>query len=99
MINICCTGANGFVGKALCAELFQQNYSVRAAVRSASIQIENTEPISIGEINAETDWTSALLGIKVVIHLAARVHVMNDKANDPLTEFRKVNVGGYTKPC
>ena len=92
--QILITGANGLVGQALCFELFRQEQSVRAAVRSSSIQIENTETISIGEINAKTDWTAALLGIKVIIHLAARVHVMKDKASDPLTEFRKINVEG-----
>jgi nucleoside-diphosphate-sugar epimerase len=32
--------------------------------------------------------------VQVVIHLAARVHVMHDSALDPLTEYRKVNVDG-----
>lgn len=88
------SGANGFVGKALCAELSRLGHAVRAAVRSSTLQVENIEAISIGEINAETDWTDALRGIKVVIHLAARVHVMNDNAVDPLDELRKVNVDG-----
>jgi nucleoside-diphosphate-sugar epimerase len=30
----------------------------------------------------------------VLVHLAARVHVMQDAFADPLTEFRKVNVAG-----
>lgn len=88
------SGANGFVGKALCIELCRQGQSVRAAVRSATRQVENVETVSVGEINGETDWTDALLGVKVVIHLAARVHVMKDTAMDPLAEFRKVNVDG-----
>ena len=88
------SGANGFVGKALCAELFQQGYCVRAAVRSENVQVANVETVSVGEINGETDWTDALSGIKAVIHLAARVHVMNDTATDALAEFRKVNVDG-----
>ena len=40
------------------------------------------------------DWNKALLGITTIIHLAARVHVMADTAQDPLAEFRKVNVDG-----
>ena len=88
------SGANGFVGKALCAELFQQGYGVRAAVRSENVQVANSETVPVGEINGETDWTDALSGRKGVIHLAARVHVMNDKATDALAEFRKVNVDG-----
>jgi nucleoside-diphosphate-sugar epimerase len=92
--SVLVTGANGFIGKALCAELSRQGHSVRAAVRSATKQIENIEIVSIGEINGETDWAEALLDIKEVIHLAARVHVMKETAADPLDELRKVNVDG-----
>lgn len=88
------TGANGFVGKALCAELLRQGQSVRAAVRTANLQVENIETVPIGTINGETDWANALLGTKVVVHLAARVHVMKDNAVDPLDAFRKVNIDG-----
>jgi len=42
----------------------------------------------------QTDWTNALSGADVVIHLAARVHVMKDSAADPLEEFLKVNLHG-----
>lgn len=93
-MEVLITGATGFVGKPLCAELFRQGQPVRAAVRSASRQVENIETVSIGEVNAETDWTDALRGINTVIHLAARVHVMKDNAADPLDAFRKVNVDG-----
>lgn len=92
--SVLVTGANGFIGKPLCAELFRQGQSVRAAVRSKNLPIENVETVSVGVIDGETDWTNALHGIKVVIHLAARVHLMKDKAADPLDELRKVNVDG-----
>lgn len=88
------SGANGFVGKALCAELFRQGVLVRAAVRSETRQTEAIQTLSIGAINGATDWSEALLGVNVVIHLAARVHVMNDNTVDPLEAFRKVNVEG-----
>ena len=45
----------------------------------------------VGDINAHTNWTDALDGVDVVIHLAARVHVMNDVALDPLEEYRNAN--------
>ena len=88
------TGANGFVGKPLCLALLEQGQAVRAAVRSANVQVENCETIVVGELNDQTDWTNALTGIKVVIHLAARVHVMNDTSTDALAEFRRINVEG-----
>ena len=34
---------------------------------------------------------NALSGADAVVHLAARVHVMQDRATDPLAEFRRVN--------
>src|SRR4030067_2010812 len=88
------TGANGFVGKPLCAELRRQGYSVRAALRAASTPVEDVEVAVTGAIDGETDWSDALRGVDVVIHLAARVHVMKDLAADPLAEFLKVNLQG-----
>lgn len=88
------TGANGFVGKPLCTELLRQGQSVRVAVRSANALIENVEVVAVGSIDGQTDWTDALRGVDVVIHLAARVHVMHDTATDPLAEFRRVNTAG-----
>ena len=88
------TGANGFVGKPLCAELLRQGKTVRAAVRSANSPVENVEVAAVGSIDGNTDWSDALRGVDVVIHLAARVHVMKDTAVDPLAEFLKVNLYG-----
>jgi len=50
--------------------------------------------MAVGEINAGTDWSSVLADREVVVHLAARVHVMHDRADDPLTAFRHTNVAG-----
>ncbi len=50
--------------------------------------------MAVGNIGPNTDWTSALVGIDAVVHLAARVHMMQDTAADPLAEFRRVNVEG-----
>jgi nucleoside-diphosphate-sugar epimerase len=88
------TGANGFVGKALCDELSEQGYAVRGAVRSAKVVIEQCERVVTGEFDNNTDWATALTGVDVVIHLAARVHVMHETSIDPLAAFRQVNVAG-----
>ena len=93
-MTILVTGANGFVGKSLCVELLRQDQAVRAVTRSATRQAENIEAVSVCTIDGETDWTHALPGVDVVIHLAARVHVMKDTASDALAEFRRVNVEG-----
>jgi len=88
------TGANGFVGKPLCAELLRQGHAVRAAIRSSAQLPDGVEAVAVGDIDGDTDWADALQGVEVVIHLAARVHVMKDTATDPLAEFLKVNLHG-----
>ena len=88
------TGAAGFVGNALCAELLKQGQSTRAAVRAACAPIKCNEVISVGCMDGETNWADALRDVGVVIHLAARVHVMKDTCADPLAEFLKVNLHG-----
>ena len=94
MVKILITGANGFVGLALCTALLRRELEVRGATRSGSELASGVERAVVGAIDDETEWTDALRGVDVVIHLAARVHVMNDASADPLAEFRKVNVQG-----
>lgn len=88
------TGANGFVGGALCVALAGL-YKVNGAVRKPSecCSIEGVQ-ITPGELSGNFDWSDALVGVSVVVHCAARVHVMNEVFADPLAEFRRVNVDG-----
>lgn len=98
MSRVLVTGATGFVGRALCTELLRHGHPVCATLRrgqdSTRLDLDGVEPIVIGTVTAATDWRNALAGCEAVIHLAARVHVMRDKAIDPLTEFCVVNVEG-----
>jgi len=93
-MKILVTGANGFVGSYLCAELRRRNHAVVAAVRSGHLRRDDLEQVIIGSIDNTTDWSEALRDVQVVIHLAARVHVMHDSALDSLAEYRRVNVDG-----
>ncbi len=88
------TGANGFVGQVLCAEAVRCGLHIRGAIRAACESSAGIEVAVVGEIDGETDWTDALRDVEVIIHLAARVHVMRDAAADPLAEFLKVNLHG-----
>ncbi|TFW16748.1 SDR family oxidoreductase [Massilia arenosa] len=87
-MTVLVTGANGFVGRAVCAELARRGTALRGAVR------RNPQPgqVAVGDLGRDTNWTQALDGCTAVIHLAARVHVMSDSAPDPLAVYRQVNV-------
>lgn len=85
------TGANGFVGAEIVRQLRAAGVAVRRAVRVADGEADT---VAIGEIGANTDWSAALNGVGCVIHCAARVHQMDDRASDPLTAFRAVNRDG-----
>jgi nucleoside-diphosphate-sugar epimerase len=88
------TGANGFIGRHLCQVLLDNGVEFCAACRQKKQNPMFQNAITVGDIGPETNWADALRDVKVVIHLAARVHVMHDKAVDPLAEFRHVNVDG-----
>ena len=88
------TGANGFVGRALCAEAVKRGMMVRGITRSPCILPPGVENVVVGNVDGDTQWEQALAGCDVVVHLAARVHIMHDKSVDPLAEFRRVNTQG-----
>lgn len=91
------TGARGFVGRPVVEALAAAGYRVTGAVRSqaqAGKGDESYREVAAGELGPDSDWREALAGAAVVVHLAARVHQMQDRAADPLAEFRRVNVEG-----
>ncbi len=96
MTKVLITGINGFVGKALGDELVTKGFNVNGAVRP-SVPVDFPDTITkfvIKDIDSKTDWQNALEGVDVVIHLAARVHIIKETASDALAEFRAVNVEG-----
>ena len=90
------TGATGFVGLAISERLVKDGvHDVRAVVRSPeALLYPCIDKVVVPDIALNVDWINIFECVEVVIHAAARVHVMADKAENPLDEFRRVNVQG-----
>jgi UDP-glucose 4-epimerase len=92
------TGASGFIGTALCRHLIRQGRRVVGVVRRPSAKLPaGVERRVIPDIGLATDWTGQLADVDTVIHLAARVHIMRERAVSPLYAFRYVNTYGTRK--
>ncbi|HID96579.1 MAG TPA: SDR family oxidoreductase [Thermodesulfobacteriaceae bacterium] len=94
------TGAGGFVGNHLCRVLSQEGYLVKACIRNRKGISETGSAvryIPVGDIDGSTNWSGVLDGVDFIVHLAARVHVMEETSRDPLTAFRKTNVDGTSR--
>ena len=77
MGKILVTGANGFVGSALCRGLSRDGFSLRGAIRLreyAGLLPKEIEPIVTGGIEPRTEWAAALEGIEGIVHLAGFAH-------------------------
>ena len=95
MLTTLITGSTGFVGRALMARL-GQCCGVRpiAGLRIASVLPGDQAFRVLGDLVKDGIDLQVVRGVDVVVHLAARVHVMNERAVDPLAAFRKLNVEG-----
>lgn len=93
-MNVLLTGASGFLGSRLTKALHSKTrVNLTAAVRRF-IEIPATHIEEVQGHDADTDWSTALTIQQVVIHAAARAHIMKDEVDDPLAEYRRVNVDG-----
>lgn len=104
-MDVLVTGANGFVGKALLLRLAaMEGFQPIAAVRTlptAELSLSHSACIGkavryveLGDVANGVFERCIFNGVDTLVHCAARVHVMNELAMDPLASFRAVNVGG-----
>lgn len=97
-MEIVLTGMSGFVGQALLPRLLNNENNIRAAVRSRNKRLDRKISLfTIDNICKNQNWKNIVTGADIVIHCAARVHVMNDSASNRLNEFREVNTYGTLK--
>jgi len=94
-MNVTVTGVTGFVGSAIVERVSKDVSKYLISVSRSKVVFSNSsERLPGKELTGATDWSDILHTCDVVIHSAARVHVMNDTAEDPLQAFRAVNVDG-----
>lgn len=88
------TGGSGFLGQALINRLVRlPGCSVVAPLRTVPVTLAaGVRSLPLKKLEGTNDWKAALTDVDVVVHAAARVHVMNEVALDPLAAFREVNV-------
>lgn len=88
------TGATGFIGSALLTSLGAGHaWKVRGAVRRPSPNtVGRPDLVSVGDLAGDTDWGVAISGVNAIVHTAARVHLLEDRATASLAEYRRINV-------
>jgi nucleoside-diphosphate-sugar epimerase len=90
-MKILVTGATGFIGKALLQRLTTEpEYQVTGSTRQQNPEPSAASLIHVGTANAATDWSAALQGVDVVVHVAAHLATRNSS----LEALRRTNVDG-----
>lgn len=101
-MTVLVTGASGFIGRHLIADLLRRSIKVRVACRQGAVvrlPVDNVEVVHLsGPGTAPNDWVGAVAHCSAVIHLAARTHVLRDRHEDPARAFRLANVD-YARAC
>jgi nucleoside-diphosphate-sugar epimerase len=93
-VNIVLTGATGFLGARLADQIDRQGgLNLTCLVRKA-VPAGRGREVVIKGLDASSDWSAILKNQNVVIHAAARAHIMKEEVTDPLAEYRRVNVDG-----
>jgi nucleoside-diphosphate-sugar epimerase len=93
-MTVLLTGASGFVGKAVLKTAQQRGLNIRPVFRSLDSAKGHPEAVLVSGLDGAADLSQAVKGVDVVIHAAARAHILREEALDPLAEYRRVNVAG-----
>jgi len=95
-VSVLVTGANGFVGQRLCADLLEVGRDLRGVVRrheAVNVLPDGVESLVLRQLNNADMWQEVLAGVDSVVHLIGRAHVLRETSADPLADYRATNVG------
>ncbi|MBT3667134.1 MAG: NAD-dependent epimerase/dehydratase family protein, partial [Opitutae bacterium] len=94
-MKVLVTGASGFVGSVLCRNLIARGLTATGIVRHFPTNpLPGVDYQIVSDFSKSKFWKEILAGVDVVVHCAARAHVMRDPERDPLAVYREVNVEG-----
>jgi len=89
------SGATGFIGSAVISRLSRSSQvTLRPVVRNGGNHFPAKSHVIVVDDFSNADWSNTLKGVDVVVHLAARAHVLKESASQPLEMFRKINLKG-----
>ena len=95
-MKICLTGSTGFVGSILCNHLINKSYQVLAPIRNPNLSAlskrKNLTYVYVKDGENRKNFSEALNDVNVVIHCAARTHVISENKKEKLKLYRRVNV-------
>ncbi|MCA9482649.1 MAG: NAD-dependent epimerase/dehydratase family protein [Nitrospina sp.] len=92
MNPVAVTGASGFIGRNLCDHLREKGVPVRAIVRRpADTPQAGVDYRVLGADWEESALVQAFAGCEAVVHLAGRAHIMRDREQNPLEQYRRHN--------
>ena len=80
------------MGSALLQRFFEDGYAVSALLREGNVSLPaGVTPVFADLIALDELYPHVFDDVDVVIHTAARAHIMRDEVDDPLAEYRKIN--------
>jgi len=93
-LSLLVTGATGFVGSALARALLEMGCFHLVLASRTPVRMDSARPFQIKALDSHTDWSQAVGDVDVVVHVAARAHVMHEVETDALVAYRAINVDG-----
>jgi len=91
-MRVLVTGATGFIGRVLVAELLKQNFDVSIAVRQkTNLFSDEVKQFIVMDFGNNPDFTASLAEVDCVIHLAGRAHIIDKTKASELNGFLNIN--------